>query len=382
MYHHHGVACYSSLMVAQQPFRSTLDGEHPSGLLVDEWNLLSVAFKNAVDSRRAAWRVITSIEQKEKFKGEEQLVLHAREHVAKVEGELQKIRDGILALMDKKLIPSPGTDESKVFYYKMKGDYHRYLAQFATGEAKSKAGEDACVAYAEVTKITEKDLVVTHPVRLAMALNDLDDTSLSTGVQADPEIELEATTPVAEDRTRVNLNITDATPPVADPSCRKRKGSDITRSPRVRAVMRTHDDDDRCEIFIGDIASIDQMEEDTCAHAVVPARSGAQRELDDTKSEMECVKEELKEMKEMLEFLVRRERKVDVRTEVAVKKLQRLEKERDEENDKEREATLKEALFDKTKVVKLVVGRWFVDKGKRLWQSPNRRDRLHPRKCS
>ena len=63
-------------------------------------------------------------------------------------------------------------------------------------------------------------------------------------MQADPEIELEATTPVAED-TGVNLNITDATPPAADPSRRKRKGSDITQSPRVRAVTRTHDDDDR-----------------------------------------------------------------------------------------------------------------------------------------
>ena len=148
-----------------------LDGEHPLGLLVDERNLLSVVFKNAVDSRRAAWRVITSVEQKEKFKGEKQLVLHAREYVAKVEGELQKIRDGILALMDKKLIPSPSTDELKVFYYKMKGDYCRYLAEFATDEAKSKAGEDACVAHAEATKIAEKELVVTHPVRLAMALN-------------------------------------------------------------------------------------------------------------------------------------------------------------------------------------------------------------------
>ena len=134
------------------------------------------------------------------------------------------------------------------------------------------------------------------------------------GMQADPEMELEATTSVAEDTAWVNLNITDATPPAADPSCRKRKGSDITPSPRVRAVTRTHDDDDRCEIFIGDIASTDEMEEDACA------RSRAQRELDDTKSGMECVKEELKEMKEMLEFLVRRERKVDARTEVAVKK--------------------------------------------------------------
>ena len=168
-------------MVAEQPFRSTLDvtemakyiqrvGEHPWRLLVDEWNLFSVVFRNAVDSRRAVWRV-TSVEQKEKFKGKEQLFSHTREYIAKVERELQKIRDGILVLMDKNLIPSPGTDESKVFYFKMKGDYYRYLAESATGDAKSKAGEDACVACAEATKIAEKDLVVTHPVRLAMALN-------------------------------------------------------------------------------------------------------------------------------------------------------------------------------------------------------------------
>ena len=57
-----------------------------------------------------------------------------------MEGELHKILDGILALMDKELIPSLSTDESKVFYYKMKGDYYRYLAEFVTGEAKSEAG--------------------------------------------------------------------------------------------------------------------------------------------------------------------------------------------------------------------------------------------------
>ena len=89
---------------------------------VEEWSLLSVIYKNAVDSRRAAWRVITSIEQNEKPEGKEQLASHARENIAEVEGELQKIRDGILALMDKNLIPSEGTDESKVLYCKMKSD--------------------------------------------------------------------------------------------------------------------------------------------------------------------------------------------------------------------------------------------------------------------
>ena len=85
----------------------------------DEEKLLSIENKNAVDNRRAAWRVITSVEQKEKSKGEEHLASYAREYVAKVENELQKIREGVLALTDKKLVPSPSTDESK----KMKSDY-------------------------------------------------------------------------------------------------------------------------------------------------------------------------------------------------------------------------------------------------------------------
>ena len=90
---------------------------------------------------------------------------HAREYVAKVEGELQKIRDGILALMDKELIPPPGTDELKVLYYKMKSDYYRYLAEYATDDAKGKATESACVAHVEANKIAENDLAVTHPIR-------------------------------------------------------------------------------------------------------------------------------------------------------------------------------------------------------------------------
>ena len=169
---------YSSHMVVERRGCSTASaemaeyvqrvGEQPSELLVEEWNLLSLVYKNAVGNRRAAWRVITSVEQKETSKGAEQLVSNAREYVEKVEGELQKIRDCILALMDKKLVPSASTDETKVSYYKMRSDYYRYLAEFATGETKSKAGEDACDACVEANKIAENDLPVTHPVRLAM----------------------------------------------------------------------------------------------------------------------------------------------------------------------------------------------------------------------
>ena len=38
--------------------------QQPQELTVEERNLLSVAYKNVIGSRRASWRVISSIEQK------------------------------------------------------------------------------------------------------------------------------------------------------------------------------------------------------------------------------------------------------------------------------------------------------------------------------
>merc|ERR1712129_643817 len=147
---------------------STAGGED---LSVEERNLLSVAYKNAVGSRRAAWRIITSIAEKEKTKGNDENASFATAYCGKVEKELQKICDTILDLLDKKLIPKTPSGESKVFYVKMKADYYRYIAEFTDGEDKKKTSADAQAAYAEATQVAEKDLVVTHPIRLGLALN-------------------------------------------------------------------------------------------------------------------------------------------------------------------------------------------------------------------
>ena len=68
------------------------------------------------------------------------------------------------------------SDESKVFYYKMKGDYYRYLAEFLQGDDRARVSGSADEAYAEATKIAcaesaEKGLPPTHPIRLGLALN-------------------------------------------------------------------------------------------------------------------------------------------------------------------------------------------------------------------
>merc|ERR1712232_1052524 len=118
-------------------------GKLPDELSVEERNLLSVAYKNAVGGRRAAWRIITSVEQKEKTKGNEDNAKFAREYCEKVEKELDTICGTILELLNGNLLAKASTDESKVFYHKMKADYYRYIAEFKVDTAKKEAAENA-----------------------------------------------------------------------------------------------------------------------------------------------------------------------------------------------------------------------------------------------
>ncbi|TNN47350.1 14-3-3 protein epsilon [Liparis tanakae] len=118
-------------------------------LTVEERNLLSVAYKNVIGARRASWRIISSLEQKEENKGGEDKLKMIREYRKTVEKELKSICNDILDVLDKHLILAAVTGESKVFYYKMKGDYHRYLAEFATGNDRKEAAENSLVALAK-----------------------------------------------------------------------------------------------------------------------------------------------------------------------------------------------------------------------------------------
>jgi len=139
-------------------------------LSIEERNLLSVAFKNVVGSRRASLLIISSIEQKEESRGKEDHLIKAREYHKKVEKELIEICDDILGVLDDCLIPSSQVAESRVFYYKMKGDYHRYLAESTTGEFRQSAAEKALAAYKSASEISQ-ELLATDPIRLGLALN-------------------------------------------------------------------------------------------------------------------------------------------------------------------------------------------------------------------
>lgn len=159
---------------------------HSELLTTDERNLLSVAYKNVVGSRRASWRVISSIETKQSAdEGKKKL---ATEYRKKIEEELYKICHEVLSLLDDYLIKNSETEKSKdagkdasdgtaskgleslVFYLKMKGDYYRYLAEVKAETGQNDITTESEEAYKKAYE-ESKVLPPTHPIRLGLALN-------------------------------------------------------------------------------------------------------------------------------------------------------------------------------------------------------------------
>ncbi|KAJ2014302.1 Growth-regulating factor 12 [Coemansia sp. S680] len=140
-------------------------------LTVEERNLLSVAYKNVIGSRRASWRIVSSIENKELSRGNAVQVERIKGYRAVIESELHEVCEDILAVLKDNLLKSAEEPESKIFYYKMEGDYYRYLSEFLQSEAREQAAKSAEKSYNEASDVANKELASTHPIRLGLALN-------------------------------------------------------------------------------------------------------------------------------------------------------------------------------------------------------------------
>jgi len=139
-------------------------------LSLDERNLLSVAYKNSVGARRQAWRAINQLETREASKPAVAVII--KDYRKKVELELNSKCAEILNTLATELIPKSSAPEVKVFYLKMKGDYHRYLAEFAERDSAEygQASQDAHDSY-ELAMQSAAELPATHSIRLGLALN-------------------------------------------------------------------------------------------------------------------------------------------------------------------------------------------------------------------
>ena len=108
----------------------------------DERNLLSVAFKNLISSKRAACRTISAIEQNPKYTKYNDALLAYKQVI---ETKLQQDCELIIAMINDHVLSHSCDDEAKAFFVKMIGDYYRYIAENAKDQnledVKNKAKE-------------------------------------------------------------------------------------------------------------------------------------------------------------------------------------------------------------------------------------------------
>lgn len=134
----------------------------------DELFIFCVANKKLVACWRSSWRAICSISRMSSAVASNS---EAKGHQRKIEKELKRVCEDVLKLLEEYLIPKADVCELQVFFFKMKGDYYRYLAEICVGSARKKMAGNSELSYTHAYEIARVKLKAFNPVRLALALN-------------------------------------------------------------------------------------------------------------------------------------------------------------------------------------------------------------------
>ena len=135
------------------------------GVNPDERNLLSVAFKNLISSKRAACRTISAIEQNPKYTKFNAALLAYK---TKIETQLMADCQKVIDMINSRVLSGECSDEAKAFFVKMVGDYYRYIAENAKDAKLEEVKQKAKQAYEEANAI---ELAACNPIKLGLALN-------------------------------------------------------------------------------------------------------------------------------------------------------------------------------------------------------------------
>jgi len=145
--------------------------QFPGEMTPLERNLFCIAFKNITSQHRFSLRNLASIQviAKSVHPDKTQLIVSERNRYSR---ELRDLCNEVLQLVEAKLLPSAKSDEYRIFCYKTRGDYSRYLVEVAnTPEEREQFAETSFLAYREAHKIACSALPPTHLSRLGLALN-------------------------------------------------------------------------------------------------------------------------------------------------------------------------------------------------------------------
>ena len=140
-------------------------------LTVGEGNILTSGYKNAISKKRAAWKMLCYQQMKEEKSNNTTKVHTIVTYKKVIEPEIIKLSNDVSMLIDSFLLPSSAAEESKVYCYKLKGDFLRCVAEIQPYEERLKTGVVALAAYSEAKRIADASMSATNLVKLGLIVN-------------------------------------------------------------------------------------------------------------------------------------------------------------------------------------------------------------------
>jgi hypothetical protein len=149
----------------------------------EEKNLFFNSLKTLINFRRESWRTINALESKEK-KNKSNLLPRVTELKNTLSEEIKQYVNKGIELIDNKLLKDNLSDELKVMYYKIKGDYIRYIIELTSkdkeeelniliekAEENYKIGLNICESLSNLST-TKVSLILNYSVFLYEVVKD------------------------------------------------------------------------------------------------------------------------------------------------------------------------------------------------------------------
>jgi len=149
----------------------------------EEKNLLFTSLKSLINFRRESWRTINALETKE-IKNNSNLLPRVTELKSTLAEEIKKFVNKGIELIDNKLLKNDISEELKVMYYKIKGDYIRYILELTPKEKEEeinilknksdenyKIGLNLCESLSDLST-TKVSLILNYSVFLYEVIKD------------------------------------------------------------------------------------------------------------------------------------------------------------------------------------------------------------------
>ena len=138
----------------------------------EEKNLLFNSLKKLINFRRETWRTINALESKE-IKNNSSLLPKVKELKSNISEEIKTYVNKGLQLIDKNLLKEDISDELKVMYLKIKGDYTRYLMELTPKDKEEEFNilKEKAEEYYKIGLNISESLSILNTTKVGLILN-------------------------------------------------------------------------------------------------------------------------------------------------------------------------------------------------------------------